>query len=202
MKLIKAIAKYPEIRIFRVKDSDNHNQAKWDVEPISAFVLSESNDFFIVKAKHILPTGIIQDCYLDISLPERINDCAYFFSKKSLIVTPSHELDGDLICAVPIDCFGNYELFYSKLNPEIGIQILKEGLAVSLRKHIIADDLGYIYRDEERYQEAARMFQVSVDETPSSYFLYGELATCYLKIGETEKAKKYQEIFTQNNKIG
>jgi hypothetical protein len=38
MKLIDAIAKHPEIRIFWVKKSDNADQAKWDVEPIKSLV--------------------------------------------------------------------------------------------------------------------------------------------------------------------
>jgi tetratricopeptide (TPR) repeat protein len=200
MKLIKALEKYPEIRIFRVKDSDNANQAKWDVEPINALVLSKSNDFYIVKAKNILPDGTIRDCYIDVSLPERINDYVYFFDGKSVKADYPYKFEGDIICAVPIDCFGVYELFYSKINPGVGIDILKEGLAVSQRKHFIAEDLGYILRDEGRFQEAAEMFQISADEEPSSYFIYGELAACYQQIGETEKVEKYQEMFVRENK--
>ena len=150
MKLIKALSKYPEVRIFRVEDSDDDDQAEWDVEPIDSLVLQESEDFFIVKAKNILPDGTIQDCYIDVSLPERINDYTYFFDGKSLKVSYTHEVEGDVICAVPIDCFGVYELFYSKVNPDLGMDILKEGLAISEQKHYIAEDLGYILRDEGR----------------------------------------------------
>jgi hypothetical protein len=39
------------------------------------------------------------------------------------------------------------------------------------------------------------MFQIAVDEGPSSYFLYGELAACFEEIGEWEKAKKYRHLF-------
>ena len=197
MKLIKALAHYPEIHIFRVVEQSNDNQTNWEVEPLDWVVLQESEGFYIVKAKHILPNGIIQDCYIDISLPERINDYAYFGDGRSLKVYYPYELEGDIICAVPIDCFGVYTLFYSKINPDIGIEILKKGLTISSRKAIIAEDLGYILRDEDRFSEAAEMLQISTDETPSSTYIYGELAACYAKIGETEKAEKYQKIFEQ-----
>jgi tetratricopeptide (TPR) repeat protein len=183
MRFVKALAKFPEARIFRVGGSHDNDQTKWDVEPADSPVLLESENLFIVKAKNVLPNGTIKDCYIDVSLPERINDYTYFFDGNSLDVTYSHEVDGDVICAVPIDCFGLYELFYSKINPDLGINILKEGLAICKEKHYIAEDLGYILRDEGRFNEAAEMFQIAADETPSSYFIYGELAACYEKIG-------------------
>jgi tetratricopeptide (TPR) repeat protein len=202
MKLTQALVKFPEVRIFRVEDTDDDDQTKWEVEPIDSPVLLEAESLFIVKAKHILLDGTIQDCYMDVYLPERINDYTYYLDKGSLKAIISYEVEGDVICAVPIDCFGVYELFYSKINPDLGIGILKEGLAVSEQKHYIAEDLGYILRDEGRYREAAEMFQIAVDEEPSSYFICGELAACYQVIGETEKAKKYQEIFDRENKTG
>lgn len=202
MKLAKALAKFPEVRIFRVEDSDNDDQAKWDVEPADSAVLLESENLFIVKAKNVLPDGTIQDCYIDVSLPERINDNTYYFDGRSIDVIPSHEVDGDVICAVPIDCFGVYELFYSRNNPDLGIEILRVGLSVSEHKRYIAEDLGYILRDEGRFKEAAEMFQITVDETPSSYFIYGELAACYEEIGETAKAEKYKAMFAQEDKTG
>jgi tetratricopeptide (TPR) repeat protein len=202
MKLIQALASYPNTRIFRVDHSEDDDQAKWDVEPIESTVLDESDDFFIVKAKNILPDGTVKDCYMDVSLPERINDYAYFFDGKSLKVDYPYCLEGDFISAVPIDCFGVYELFYSKLKPDTGIKILKAGLSVSKRKGCIAEDLGYILRDEGRFKEAAEMFQIAVDETPSSYFIFGELAGCYKELGETEKANRYKALFDRDNEMG
>ena len=63
MELKKAFAKYPVTRIFRVESSDD-DQANWEAEPIDSVVLLGSEGFYIVKAKHILPNGIIQDCYI------------------------------------------------------------------------------------------------------------------------------------------
>ncbi|MHC4476322.1 MAG: tetratricopeptide repeat protein [Planctomycetota bacterium] len=196
MRLIEALTEHPTVRIFAVLDSDSEDKCDWRVEPICGDVLteSESNDFFIVQAKNVLPDETVNDCYIDIHLPERISDYAYFLRGNSLDVRYHHEFDGEIICAVPIDCFGVYELFYSRTAPHIGIDILEQGLAASPHRSFIAEDLGYILRDEGRFREAAEMFQISVDTEPSSYFIYGELAGCYDEIGEAEKARKYHDM--------
>ncbi len=194
--LIEAVTGHPNARIFLVKEHV-YDEPDWDVEPLDGTVLVADSGFYILKAKHILPDGTIQDCYIDMSLPERIVDYVYFFEGRSLRLADLRSVPGDVICAVPIDCFGDYELFYSKIDPEVGIQVLREGLAQSPRKHIIAEDLAYILRDERRYKEAAEMFQLAANEGASSYFIYGELAACYSMIGETAKAEKYQLLFDE-----
>ena len=201
MKLIQAFVDCPETSIFRVIGSEDSDYSNWEVEPLNLDILMEEEGFYIVKAKNILPDGKVQDCYLDISLLERINDLVYFFDGTNLRVDYSFNFNGDIICAVPIDCFGVYELFYSKIDPSVGIDILKVGLTNSNRKSAIAEDLGYIFRDEKQYDEAAKMFQISVDEGPSSYFLYGELAACYMASGQTEKGKEYERLFAQKNEL-
>ncbi len=135
-------------------------------------------------------------------LPERISDYAYFLRGDRVESRYHHECDGDIICAVPIDCFGVYELFYSRIAPETGIEILKQGLAASPHKIYIAEDLGYILRDEGRFAEAAEMFQIAVDAEPSFYFIYGELAGCYDEIGQTDKARKYRAMFERQSERG
>ena len=129
------------------------------------------------------------------SLPERINDYAYFLHGHEIEFRYTHECDGDVICAVPIDCFGVYELFYSRIAPDLGIDVLHKGLALSQNKQHIAQDLGYILRDERRFAEAAKAFQLAVDVGPSSYFIYGELASCYDEIGDAANARKYFDLF-------
>ncbi len=202
MELLKALSEYPVVQIFRVLNDDHENQSNWDVEPIHSKILIENEGFFIIKAKNILLNKDIKDCYIDIVLPERISDYAYFFDGRSLKVDYHHEFEGDIICAVPIDCFGVYELFYSRIYPDIGINILKEGLPITQQKVYIAEDLGYILRDEGRFYESAEMFQISANESPSSYFIYGELENCYERIGNHEKAKYYKELFNKEGMRG
>ncbi|ODA36717.1 tetratricopeptide repeat protein [Planctopirus hydrillae] len=197
MQLRDALAYHADVAIFAVVDSDADDESQWIVEPINANVLTESDEYdvFLVRGKNILPDGGIVDCYIDICLPERISDCVYFLRSDCVDVCHHHECDGDIISAVPIDLYGNYELFYSKTAPDIGIEILRQGLQDSPQKGYIAEDLGYILRDERRFPEAAEMFQISVDEGPSSYFIFGELAACFEEMGDTDRAAKYRRMF-------
>lgn len=200
MRFINALTQYPKIPIFgRIEglESDSDDVHDWEVEPIDAAVLLESeiSEFFIVKAKHVLPNGTVRDCYMDVCLPERMNDYTYFLGENGIDRRYTHECDGEVICAVPIACFGVYELFYSRISPGIGIDILRNGLSATEHQQYIAEDLGYILRDERRFKEAAEAFQLAADGTPSSYFIYGELAGCYDEIGDTANAKKYLALF-------
>jgi tetratricopeptide (TPR) repeat protein len=199
MRLVDAITQYPDVPIFAVLDSDADDKSQWDFKPIDASVLTDSDEhaFFIVKAKRICPDGAVADCYIDICLPERISEYAYFLCGDRVDFRYYHECDGEIICAVPIDCYGVYDLFYSRTAPDIGIEVLRQGLAASPHKAFIAEDLGYIFRDERRFDQAAEMFQIAVDAEPSSYFIYGELAACYDEIGQKDKANKYRAMFAR-----
>ncbi|PKN98722.1 MAG: hypothetical protein CVU42_10930 [Chloroflexi bacterium HGW-Chloroflexi-4] len=199
MKLKTALSLFAKTKIFEVLDSDGEPE-NWKVKPLASKILIETEGYFNVKGINILPDGKAVDCYMDISLPERINDLVYFREENSLREEYPVNIEGDVICGVPIDCFGVYKLFYSKINPEIGIEILNKGLAISTRKRYIAEDLGYIFRDEGRNTEAAEMFQISVDETPSSNYIYGELAKSYELIGENEQAEKFKKTFSDEDK--
>jgi uncharacterized protein HemY len=165
---------------------------------MDASVLSVKDGFFIIKAKNILPDGTMRECYIDVSLPERISDYAYHVCEGSLEARYRHEFDGETICAVPISSFAVYELFYSRTQPDVGIEVLKRGLSSCQQKAAIAEDLGYILRDERRFQEGAEMFEAAAQEGPSSYFIYGELAACYEEIGNKELADKYRRMFAQS----
>lgn len=203
-RFIDAITNNPDVKCFRVINSVSEEPCEWELDPIHIDLLSdmESDGYHIITALNVLEDGTTRKCYMDMNLPERISDYAFFLEEGSLVFGYYHQFSGEILPANAIDCFGVYDQFYSQNFPEIGIEILKRGLAIAKRKHYIAEDLGYIYRDEQRFREAVEMFKIAVDEEPSSYFIYGELADAYAEIGDTENAKKYSDMFDRENKEG
>jgi len=200
-KFVHAVTSHPEIKFFHVLDAESDdNPWDWRLEPLHVDVLSEvdlDDIYVIMKALHVLPDGEIHDCYIDMSLPERISDYAFFVEKESLRFGHHHEFSGEIIAGAALDCFGIYELFYSRRKPEVGIEILRRGLAVAQRKRCIAEDLGYILRDERRFQEAAEMFKIAVEEGPSSCFIYAELAGVYAELGDVENELRYSAMYAE-----
>ncbi len=171
MRFYKALKKYTYSKIFSVTNTDDEDCNSWDIEALNEDVLPEGEGFYILKAKNVVSREKIVDCYIDMVMDERINDYAYFIRDGHIIQVYSHECEGDVISAVPIDGYGNYELFYSKTYPELGINILKQGFN-DFKSAYIAEDLAYILRDEGLNKEAIEYFQYSVDNEPSSHFIY------------------------------
>jgi hypothetical protein len=66
-----------------------------------------------------------------------------------------------------ISKYVNSEIYYLKSNPEIGINILKEGLKQSKEKWFYALELAEILRDEKKYSEAISFFEVVVENATS-----------------------------------
>jgi hypothetical protein len=195
--LIETITLHPTVNAFRRLKANGDDPRLWEYTAEFGDVVTEADEdgFYILGAMNIRSTTDVRRCYLDVSMPERINDYAYVFDGGELRYDYPHKLVGEFIPAIAIDGFGLYELFYSKIAPELGIDILRRGLAASKRKRFIAQDLGYILRDEGRDAEAADMFQIAADEEISSYFIYGELADLYRKLGQTDKHRKYAALF-------
>jgi hypothetical protein len=215
---VDAIKASPQSKAFQVliPDADDAAQrdrffeqpAQWQLQPLDVAVLSDDGNgggFYIAAALHVLPSGHLDACFLDVSFPERINDYAYFIRNDHLIHDYTFRFPGEVIPAIAFDCFGQYDMFYAKSAPEIGIDVLKRGLAVSKRKRFIAQDLGYILRDEKHWREAAEMFELVVaEEAPSysSYFMYYELAQLYEQLGDAERQAKYSVLCNRRSRGG
>jgi hypothetical protein len=201
---LDAVRSNPRTKFFRVVDSSAEHPAEWQLELLKTELLSdsESDGLHVMKALNLLPDDSICECYMDMNLPERISDYAFFLENGSFCFGYHHEFPGQILPAVALDCFGIYEQFYSKRRPQLGIDILKRGLAIAKRKHYIAEDLGYIFRDERRFREAAEMFKIAVEEGPSSYFIYGELAGAYAELGDSANEKRYSAMFKRAERGG
>jgi len=169
----------------------------WRLSPLNVAVLSDDGSgggFYIVAALQVSRNGEVNHCYMDVSFPERINDYAYFVGGNQLDYGETRQYPGKIIPAIALDCFGRYDMFYVKAAPQIGVDVLTRGLALSTRKRYVAQDLGYIFRDEKRYREAAEMFELVVGEEDPSEFIFDELAQLYEKIGDVGRQAKYAAL--------
>ena len=189
----------PDILIFKILNDNEENYHLWEIEPIGKKILLEGEGFYLIKAMNIININKVTECFMDISMIERINDYVYFFDEEKIYRKYTHECEGDVIPAVPIASFGNYELFYSKIIPNIGLNVLRNGFLEKNNVNI-AEDLAYILRDEGHNEEAINYFQYSVNNTPSSCYIYHELAQLYKLENEIDKYEYYNSLFNESNK--
>uniref|UniRef100_UPI00404B2401 tetratricopeptide repeat protein n=1 Tax=Flavobacterium sp. TaxID=239 RepID=UPI00404B2401 len=134
--------------------------------------------------------------------PERIAEIVIKQnSNGQTILENIYDLEKSIIPAIASDCFGDYELFYAKENPQIGIDILKSGITKATNKNVVAEDLGYILRDEGRNEEAVEAFKISEENGPSSEYTFWELAGLYEQLGQIAKQAEYKQKYKDNGGI-
>ncbi len=200
MKL-KDIFSDNKTRIFVVTNRDDEDELNWTIEPTNFDLLPEEENIYYVKAYQV-STDSTSDCYLGIMTPERIAETVVKRKQNGQIVAESiYDQEQETIPAVASDCYGDYELFYAKGNPQIGIDVLKEGLAKAVNKNVVAEDLGYILRDEERIEEAIEAFKISEQFGPSSEYTFLELSRLYKRLGQNSLQLEYENKFKDNGGI-
>ena len=96
---------------------------------------------------------------------------------------------------VTIEKLVDYNIYYSKLDPEAGLRTLKNGLSVAKTRWPIAHAMSCILRDEGRYREAIDQLNTVMAEGPSdlSYSNYRERASLFDKLGNDEGARRDRE---------
>lgn len=200
MKL-KDIFSDNKTRIFVVTNQDDEDELNWTIEPTNFDLLPEEENIYYVKAYQV-STDSTSDCYVGIMTPERIAETVVKRKQNGQIVAESiYDQEQETIPAVASDCYGDYELFYAKGNPQIGIDVLKEGLAKAANKNVVAEDLGYILRDEERIEEAIEAFKISEQYGPSSEYTFLELSRLYKRLGQNSLQLEYENKFKDNGGI-
>jgi tetratricopeptide (TPR) repeat protein len=201
MKVKDLFDKKLSTKIYNVTDEDSDDVLKWKIEPTDLELIPEEEGHYIVIAKQTLMDRTVE-CYIDLITPERTAENVIKLDTKGKVIVESiYDQENTVIPAVASDCFGIYELYYSKENPQIGIDILKAGLVKSDLKTVIAEDLGYIYRDENRIDEAIDSFLISDKTNPSSEYIYQELAQLYGQLGNKAKEQEYLQKFKDNGGI-
>lgn len=196
MKIKDIVTKKTDINIFKVVKEKSDNPLDWKIKTTKYKLIPDTETHCIVRAKMIDSDKNVSDCFINISLPERIADFVIYTTDNGLEFKGIYEMEKiDVIPAIASDAFGVYELYYSKNNPDIGIEILKQGLSLSEDPSVIAEDLGYILRDENRHQEAIDAFLISERYGVSSEYIFREIRDLYINLNNKIKAEEY------NNKM-
>lgn len=189
-----------DTNIFVVVDQSDDDELNWTIEPTDNELIPGDENLYFTKAK-LVSTSKTVDCYIGIITPERIAETLIRRDSDGQVVSESiYDQNQSVIPAVASDCYGDYNLFYSRANPEIGIDILKNGLGKAKNKNVVSEDLGYILRDENRIEEAIEAFKISETFGPSSEYTFLELSQLYGRLGLNDKKTEYEDKFRINDR--
>lgn len=192
---IKDIFTDRQTKVFLVTDQDNDNELTWTIEPTDFELIPNDENVYFAKAKQVFPDKTI-DCFIGVMTPERIAETVIKLNAQGQTIAESiYDQQNTVIPAVASDCYGDYTLYYSKEDPQVGIDILRNGLSIATNKNVVAEDLGYILRDEEKTKEAIEAFSISEQFGPSSEYTFLELSRLYRELGQTDKHLEYQQKF-------
>ena len=188
-------------KVFIVTEQDDDNELNWTVEPTDYELIPEEENYYFVKAYEVSQNRKT-DCYIGVMTPERIAEVVIKQNSNGQTEIESiYDQEKSIIPAIASDCFGDYELFYSKENPQLGIDILKSAITKATNKNVVAEDLGYILRDEGRVKEAIEAFKISEENGPSSEYTFLELAGLYEQLGQLDKQTEYRQKYKDNGGI-
>ena len=188
-------------KVFIVIEQDDDNELNWTVEPTDYELIPEEENYYFVKAYEVSQNGKT-DCYIGVMTPERIAEVVIKQNSNGQTEIESiYDQEKSIIPAIASDCFGDYELFYSKENPQLGIDISKSAITKATNKNVVAEDLGYILRDEGRVKEAIEAFKISEENGPSSEYTFWELAGLYEELGQIDKQTEYRQKYKDNGGI-
>ena len=200
MKL-KDIYKERNTNVFIVTEQDDDNELNWTIEATDFELIPEEENYYFVKAFEISENEKT-DCYIGIMTPERIAEIVIKQGSNGQTKVESiYDQVKSIIPSIASECFGDYELYYSKENSQIGIDILKSGLTIATNKNVVAEDLGYILRDEGRIEEAIEALKISEENGPSSEYTFWELAGLYEELGQIDKQTEYRQKYKDNGGI-
>ena len=204
-ELIDIIGNNSDCGIYEILNSESENPIEWTIKPTTLQIIPKGEGHYLVKAYRIEKTGIYNSAYINVSTPERIVDFVIYNLEKPQYSDAYGSIDIEVIPAIASDCFGSYEVYYSRYNPELSVKVLKEGLEKSKEKNVIAEDLGYILSDENRHKEALNYFLISEKNGASSEFIIEEIENIYRTLGNIEKAEYYklklEKIKTAGNTV-
>jgi len=185
--LPEILLRNPHCPLFVCTQAGSDEFRDWTFEPVSGArtIPRLGERFALVRAIHIGDQSA-RLYYMDLSLPERINDYTYALEGDDLKQIATNEIwpEGAVIPSLACEVFGEYTLYYSRPDPSVGMAVLRQGLMHAANKTTIAEDLGYICRDEGLVQEAIEAFSIAIAEGPSTYFTLLERAALRERVGD------------------
>ncbi len=200
MKLGETLFRF-DCKVFEVVETDfgERYYLDWEIVPLTGPTLAKeytlsglADGHFVLEGLLAHTDGRIEKAYMDVVLPERVID-SHFLLRDSEIINGRGTLipNAKIIPAVAIEKFGLYVQYYVKGHAEVGLQVLRDGLALAKLKWPIALDLAYILRDEKRYSEAVEAFTLVINQGAGmNYFTYAERASLYEKLKNQEAADR------------
>ena len=187
-------------KIFEVVDSDladdYHN---WNLVPLEGQTLAKENTlsgladgYFVLEGLMVHADGTVEQAYIDVVLPERNIDWHFLLRNEGVVRGRGTLIpNAQVIPAVAIEQFGVYDQYYVKGKAEVGMKVLRDGLAAAKSKGPIALDLAYILRDEKRYAESVEAFTLAIKQGEGvDYFCYSERAKLFTKLNNYEAADR------------
>ncbi|GAB2682027.1 hypothetical protein GCM10027036_40610 [Flavihumibacter cheonanensis] len=183
--------------VFVVTNDSSADELSWEVEPTNQDLIPNVEGIYFVAAKKVYTDKTV-DCFLGVMTPERIAETVIKLVDDKVFAESIYDQKTAVIPAVASKCFGDYNLYYAKENPQIGIDVLRTALATHSTVATIAEDLGYILRDENRLEEALEAFHHAEKVGASSEYVYLELSKLYKQLGDTDKEKEYEKLFANS----
>lgn len=194
MKISNLIyAKY-DFDIMEITNSEDENPLNWSLLALNEEVIP-SEGHYLVRSKEILKDEE-RTCWMNVSTPEMISDYVFTIDAKNskLVLNNYHSLSDKVLTNKASNTFANYQFYYPKSKPIIGIEMLKKEIENVTEKGLICEYLGNIFRDEQEIDNAIKWLLKSLEYgEPSSEYIYGEIANLYDEKGETELATKYRK---------
>lgn len=200
MKLSEALFKLPYSAYSTETHAGEDNYLEYELEPLMGPTLASAyvpnrifQGYFIVSAKVVGPSGVVEDCYLDVTLPERISEHHFRLQDGRIIRGSGRRLtSGKIIPAIAIEARGVYTLYFAKENVDAGIEILRNGLSHARDREPVALDLAYVLRDAGRNEESVEAFTAAIrilsPNSPTLPYCYHERAMLYDKLGRRDQA--------------
>ena len=192
--LVSELFHFDEDIAVLIEDIDD-DAGNWRLQKSNEKLIPNVDGLYFAKGI-ILSAGATQPCFVGLITPERALEFVIVQTGEDTVeVLNVEDVEGDVIPTIGSKCFGNYELYYSKINPQKGIDVLKQAIENNGKLSPLCEDIGYISRDENMLKNSIDAFEASVNNNQSSEYIYHELSQLYLQLGDEVNSKKYSSLF-------